>query len=234
MMLRSLTLALCVALSLQSASCFMMAPPTARSSPSVVKLSMSNQSDNVERRFAASVLTAAYLFANVASMAPAFAAPTDFAGSSQVVAAKSGGRMGGRSSVGSRGSASSYSRSASTTNNYRSTTVIQQPAYVAPPVYGGYGYGYGVDAGTVGTFSRQFYFIVLKTIIHSTSFLTLIFTLSAGLTVGLNALSGISREMREQSQEQQIRDERQALSEARMREAELEGRLRALEAAQAR
>ena len=55
---------------------------------------------------------------------------------------------------------------------------------------------------------------------------------NTGLTVGLNAISGISREMREQGQEREIARERAELSEARMRQAELEGRLRALEAGQ--
>ena len=53
-----------------------------------------------------------------------------------------------------------------------------------------------------------------------------------GLTVGLSAINSIGREMREQSQERQIQEERAELNEARLRQAELEGRLRALEAAQ--
>jgi len=52
-----------------------------------------------------------------------------------------------------------------------------------------------------------------------------------GLTVGLSAINSIGREMREQSQERQIQQERAELNDARMRTAELEGRLRALEAA---
>ena len=55
---------------------------------------------------------------------------------------------------------------------------------------------------------------------------------TTGVVVGLNAISGISREMREQSQEREIQRERAELSEARMRQAELEGRIRAMEAAQ--
>lgn len=53
---------------------------------------------------------------------------------------------------------------------------------------------------------------------------------SIGLSVGLSAINGIGREMREQSQEREIMRERQELSEAKMKAAELEGRLRALEA----
>ena len=58
------------------------------------------------------------------------------------------------------------------------------------------------------------------------------FFLITGVVVGINAISGISREMREQSQEREIQRERSELSEARMRQAELEGRIRAMEAAQ--
>ena len=150
-MLRILYFALCGALFLDSGSCF--APLAARgvkTSPS--SLSMVT-SDNDEKKIAASFLTAAYLFANAISVAPAFATPglDDFAGSSQVVAAKSGGRMGGRSAMGTRGATPSYSKSSTVSH----TTVIHQsPVLVAPPIgygYGGYGYGGGLDAGTVGT-----------------------------------------------------------------------------------
>jgi hypothetical protein len=157
-MVRLLSVALCAAL-LQSVSAFVAAPSVTRASTS---LNMKSVDD--EKRFAASFLTAAYLFANVVSVAPAFAMGSDdFAGSTQVVAAKSGGRMGGRSAVGSRGSTASYARP--TTTNVQRTTVRQttiiappvvaSPVYVAPPIYGGYGggYGYGLDAGTVGRYS---------------------------------------------------------------------------------
>ena len=151
-MVRFLTLALCVL----SASAFApSSTPIARSSA----LSMSQSADQ-EKRFAASVLSAAYIFANVVSVAPAFAAPEDF-GSTQIVAAKSGGRMGGRSATGSRGSSSSYSKAPSSYSSSnrvieKKTTIIQQPAVVqspvvvAPPVYGGYGYGYAPDPAAVG------------------------------------------------------------------------------------
>lgn len=170
-----------------------------------------------EKRFASSVVAAAYLFTNVLSVAPTLAAAIDFAGSTEIVAAKSGGRMGGRSATGSRGASPSYSRASSSTPRStstrvieRQTTVIQQPAVVqspvvvAPPVVAPYGYGYAPDP------------------------------VGVGLSVGLSAINGISREMREQSQEREIAREREELAQARMRQAELEGRLRALEAAPAR
>lgn len=151
-MVRLVSLALVAFLS--SASAFVAPSSTPRAATTSLQMSRDEQ----EKRFAASVLTAAYIFANAVSMAPAFAAgPDDFSGSSQVIAARSGGRMGGRSAVGTRGASPSYSRPTSSTTIHK-TTVIQSPSvvgspvYVAPPVYGGY--GYGVDAGTVGMYSE--------------------------------------------------------------------------------
>lgn len=138
---------------LEPAAAFVTAPGPTRSGK--VAMSMS-QSDDQERKFAASVLTAAYLFANAVSVAPAVAAFQDF-GSTEIVAARSGGRTGGRVSSGTRGASPSY-KAPTNTRVVERTTVIQQPSVVAapvvvaPPVYGGYGYGYGggLDAGAVG------------------------------------------------------------------------------------
>jgi len=102
---------------------------------------------------ATSAIAAAFLFSNVLSVAPAFAAQDEnFAGSSQVVAARSGGRMGGRSSMGNRssmGSRGSYARpsgggtaaySRNNVNNYSRTTVIRpmspSPVIIAPSPFG--------------------------------------------------------------------------------------------------
>lgn len=82
---------------------------------------------------ASSALAAAFIFSNVMAVEPALASPMkDFAESSEVIAARSGGRMGGRSSMGTRSAApKSY-------NNYRSTTVIRRSSpsvIVTPPMY---------------------------------------------------------------------------------------------------
>lgn len=50
-----------------------------------------------------------------------------------------------------------------------------------------------------------------------------------GLAIGLNAVSGISEGFREARQENEIRSTREQLTEARIKEAEMEARLRALE-----
>lgn len=52
-----------------------------------------------------------------------------------------------------------------------------------------------------------------------------------GLALGLNAVSGISEGFREARQENEIRSTREQLTEARIKEAEMEARLRALESA---
>ena len=50
-----------------------------------------------------------------------------------------------------------------------------------------------------------------------------------GLAIGLNAVSGIASGMREARQENEIRSTRDQLTEARIKEAEMEARLRGLE-----
>lgn len=157
-MLRLLAIALCASLFLESGTCFTSAPSVARGVKTSA-LSMSNNPNDDVDKVAASVLTAAYLFANVISAAPVLAATQEdfFGSSSQVVAAKSGGRMGGRSSSSSMRSSSSYSRPSTVNTRTSHTTIIQQPVYASPPVYGGgygYGYGGGVDAGTLGTSTK--------------------------------------------------------------------------------
>ena len=91
------------------------------------------------KKAAASFAAAAFLMGNVAVVPPATAMDDMDFGSSQVIAGRSGGRAGGRSSA---ARVSSPSR----TKVIEKTTVINRgPAYtapviVAPPVYGGYGY----------------------------------------------------------------------------------------------
>eukprot|EP00980_Cylindrotheca_fusiformis_P020667 scaffold7703_cov127-Cylindrotheca_fusiformis.AAC.16 len=106
------------------------------SCPKASSTSLSMIKDDGYRKAAASFVAAAFLMSNVA--APAFAMDeTDF-GSSQVIAARSGGRAGGRSSR-----APSHSHSSSSRTIIRNT-YVQPPVYhspsviVAPPVYNPY------------------------------------------------------------------------------------------------
>lgn len=91
-----------------------------------------------DTKLAAGVV-AATLFVNAAlTVSPAFADVDAFGGSSQVIAARSGGRMGGRSVY----------RAPAATRSYRSSTTIIRPMIAPPPVYispfgGGFGFGYG-------------------------------------------------------------------------------------------
>jgi hypothetical protein len=120
------------------------------------------------------------------------------AGSSQVIAARSGGRAGGRAPARAPARASAPTRVIE-----RQTTIIQQPAYA------GAGGGmmmapqpmYAQPAGGSGL----------------------------GLVLGLNAVSGIADGFREARQENEIRSTRDQLTEARIKEAEMEARLRQLE-----
>ena len=153
------------------------------------------QKEDLGRKAAASFVAAAYLFANVAATAPAFAGDDFFGGSSQVIAGRSGGRVGGRSS--------SF-RSSPSRTTYRSSTTIYRPSptvVVPSPGFGGYGYGYNPYGGL-------------------------------GLGLGLNAIGGIGEGIREYRQENEIRDARTQVEEARIKNAELEARLKQLETQQ--
>lgn len=97
-------------------------------------------------KIAAASCAAALLTANIAFADAAFAMDDMDFGSSQIVAARSGGRAGGRSSA-ARSAPRSAPRSASNTVIQRTTVVRPSPVIVAPPVYGGYGYGYNPVPG---------------------------------------------------------------------------------------
>jgi uncharacterized membrane protein len=141
MMLRSLALAFLAALSLRSVTGFVTKPAKTQSSTA-----LSVTTDNISKQTAASFLAAAYLVGSLATadVAVAFDGNDPHFGSSEIVAARSGGRAGGRSY---RAPASS-SRAPSTSRSYRSTTVIQRPVYATPPVVvSPFGYGYNPMGG---------------------------------------------------------------------------------------
>jgi hypothetical protein len=117
------------------------------------------------------------------------------AGSSQVIAARSGGRAGGRAPA-----RAAPSKSQPRVIERQTTIIQQQPSYaspggtmmMAPPMYAPQPSG-------------------------------------LGLVLGINAVSGISSGFREARQENEIRSTRDQLTEARIKEAEMEARLRSLE-----
>merc|ERR1719410_1132193 len=86
----------------------------------------SSNSEETSKKVAASVLAASFILGNVATIAPAQAIDDSMFGSSNVIAARSGGRAGGRSSA--------ARMSSPRPSSSRSTTVINR-TYVAPPVY---------------------------------------------------------------------------------------------------
>ena len=150
-----------------------------------------------EKKFAASFLTAAFIATNAMSAATAFAA-FDF-GSSEVVAAKSGGRSGGRASSGSYAKSTPSKSSVSNTKVIQKTTIIQQPVYTSPTVVMAPSYGYAPPAPGLG------------------------------LAVGLSTINSIGNAMQDARQESEIRDTREQLRDAKMKEAEMESRMRQLE-----
>jgi uncharacterized membrane protein len=102
-----------------------------------------------------SAVAAVMLAGSMVAVEPAFAAMDDnmnmdysFAGSSQVVTARSGGRAGGRSSAAMRAPSRPSSSSMSNTRVIQRTTYISpSPVIVAPPIYG-YGYNPVPGLGT--------------------------------------------------------------------------------------
>ena len=170
----------------------------------------SARQDEQTRKTVSSFLAAAFVAVNVAATAmPALAVQQDdFFGSTEVIAARSGGRSGGR--AGSGGNSKSYrssapSRPTTTYKSYSSTTVVAppRPTVVVTP---GYGYGYGYSSyNPIGD-------------------------IATGYAIG--SIANIGNNMRDARQEREIEQSRYQLEQARMKEAELEGRLRALEAQQ--
>ncbi|KAG7368747.1 hypothetical protein IV203_031490 [Nitzschia inconspicua] len=175
-------------------------PSTTTSSSSPLN-SMRQGSEDMKQTATASLIAATLILGNAFTVGPAIAASLDdaydFAGSSQMVAARSGGRAGGRSA----GARAAPRPSSTTTIN---TRVIERTHYVpsysspsvilAPPIYNPLpGYGLGL---------------------------------------GLNAINQIGNDIRDYRQENEIRDARVQLEQARIRETEMEARLRALEQGQ--
>ena len=132
------------------------APATSSFHRADVQLSGSKQNDfDAGKAIGTTAVAAALFVSNVLGGADiAMAAMEDnnmdFAGSSTLVSARSGGRAGGRASA----ARPAPSRS---TTTYQRTTVVQPPVVVAPPPvvvspFGGYGYGYN-PLGGVGTYN---------------------------------------------------------------------------------
>ena len=196
-----LFLALVAAFVASSASAF---APVMQSRPvTTTKLLASAREDENYRRTLSSVFAAAFVASNVVtSVLPAFAVDDniDF-GSSEVVAARSGGRSGGRASSGgnSRSYRSSAPASRSTYKSYSSTTYVAPPSptILVTPSYG-LGYSYNPLGGVATGYA-------------------------------LGTLGNIGNSFQDARQEREIQESRYELEQARMREAELEGRLRALE-----
>lgn len=184
------------------------APSTRMSNhqPSWTALNILNQPQDtdVKQAATASLIAATLVLGNVLTVGSAIAASMDdaydFGGSSQVVAARSGGRAGGRSSSYRAAPRPSSSRTTTNTRVIERTRYVPSPSYsspsiiMAPPIYNPLpGYGLGL---------------------------------------GFNAINQIGNDMRDYRQEGEIRDARVQLEQARIREAEMETRLRALEQGQ--
>ena len=124
-------------------------------------------------------------------------------GTDQVIAARSGGRAGGRA-VSGRSAAPRPSSRPTTVNNYNSygSRPASPTVIVTPSV--GYGYGYSpFGYGGLG-----------------------------GVGLGLDLMGGFGREMREIQEQRELAKTRAELDIANQRQADLEARMRAMEAQQ--
>lgn len=186
------------------------APISQTRASSSTALPFSLKQDEDFRKVLSGAVAAVFLATNVAAF-PALAMDefvTDISffssSSTELVAARSGGRSGGR--VSSGGNSRSY-RSSAPSSSYRpsyssSTTVIAPPT---PTVIVSPGYSMGYSYNPLG-----------------------------GLATGyaLGTLGNVGNAIQDARQESEIRQSRYELEQARMKEAELEGRLRALESQQ--
>uniref|UniRef100_A0A7S2AAT6 Uncharacterized protein n=1 Tax=Trieres chinensis TaxID=1514140 RepID=A0A7S2AAT6_TRICV len=180
---------------------FAPAPNAQRSETS---LSMFGEGKNGGKTFAAAALTSAYLLTGLLTVEPALASPdmgvADFGGSSVLLSGRSGGRAGGRASS---SASSARSSAASSQTVIKKTTVIQQPVYSSPAV-------------------------VVGSPMYSPMY-SPIPTPGLGLYAGLAAVDAIGDGIREARQENEIRQTRAELRNAKEKEFEMEQRMRQLE-----
>lgn len=184
-----------------SAAAFSPSILSSRRVYSCASLHANKKDDNVNK-FTSSLVVAATIFATVISnVEPASAQADsfylDFSGSTEVLAARSGGRTGGRSS---RAYRPSPSRSAGTrTRIYNSNTRIIQPSY-SPPIIvtPGFGFGYNPFGGF-------------------------------GLGLGYGAVGSVGNVMQDIRQDNELDRVQAELQAEKIKEADMEARLRALE-----
>lgn len=166
----------------------------------------------LKKQIASAVLTAAFLGGNILTSAPALAffeeqqqytATIGGEEAQTLLAARSGGRTGGRVSRSSSMPRSSYARPSTTIN--RQTTIYRTSPTIITP---GFGYGYG------GGFYSPYGFGPSP---------------GLGLYMGLETIGAVSRAMREARQEQQLARTEEELRQAKMKEMELEIRMAQLE-----
>jgi hypothetical protein len=178
------------------ANCVSAFGPIATTAKSASSLEMMKR--DTMQGAAASLVAAAFLVGNVMFVDPAAAmgdSVSDFGGSSQVLAARSGGRAGGRSAA---ARAPPRATAPSRTTN---TRVIERTTYVAPPIY-----------------SSPLYVAPYYNPLPG-----------LGFSMGLNAINQVGNDMRDYRQETEIQNTRAQLEQSKMREAEMEARLRQLE-----
>jgi len=204
MMFRSFAAALALLCVSESVSGFASLHGKAPSTDAMTKTSTSLDmwSEEGMKKATTSLVAATLLVGNIATgIAPAVAMndPADAFGGSSQLIAARSGGRAGGRSAAARAAPRSAPRPSSTTN----TRIIDRTTYVAPPVYSSPS-------------------IIMAPPVYNP-------VPGLGLGLGLNAINQIGNDMRDYRQESEIRDTRSQLEQSKMREAELEARLRQLE-----
>jgi hypothetical protein len=168
-----------------------------------------NNHQGIQSAAAASLVAATLLFGNIAAAGPAIAAVSLDDNdnmlpdfSTHLMIAARSGGRAGGRSAGARAAPRPSSSSSTTTN----TRIIERTRYV--PSY---------SSPSVILAPPPVYYNPLP---------------GYGLGLGLNAINQIGNDMRDYRQENEIRDARTQLEQSKMREAEMEARLRVLEQGQ--
>jgi len=184
-------------------------------SSSLQMLPWDNNEETTKKQIASAVLAATFMFGSIGAVAPAQAAMDDsyfssFGDSSTVTLARgrSGGRAGGRARMSSR---SSYRPSSRPSYGGGGGTTVINRTIVRPGYGGGFGGGYGGGYYGGGGFGYNPFG-------------------GLGLGLGLNAIQNQGNQMRDYRQEGEIQDTKSELNMSKMREQEMENRIRSLEA----
>merc|ERR1712232_1477921 len=163
-------------------------------------LNLGGKNDELSRRLASSLVAVGIIASNVCVVGSAAAADSPLGGSSIDIAARSGGRAGGRAA-----STRVYSSPRRSGGYGGGSTTIIRPTYSSPVIVSPFGYGYGSPFGGFGGFG-----------------------LGYGLGA-LNNNGANQYNQREYEEQKELAQNKAELEMSKQREAQLEERIKAIE-----